>query len=489
LCVLIFAVRACGQNPDFASVVSNAQEATAAKHWDEAAGLWSTAVGMNPTRATLWKQLANAQLEAKQFTEAIQSYKQVQALGGDFPWGPPYNIAKCYAQLGAKDAALVALEEAIHKGYRYVRFARKDAAFDKLANERRFKSLLAAAPVESMSRDEGWRFDLAFAARELKRIQYEPFRHTSEREFDRFVADINSRVPNSTDYQLAIAFRQLFRLMGTGHTVLWPTYVMDEPKKIPVEFYLFQEGLYVVSASPQYGDLLGAEVLSIGGHNTPDVLAAVDTIASSDNAMGLKQSGAILLRNPQLLNGLGLIPDGEQVQINVRDISGSRRTLTLSATSGNPDESWRQFNSTLKGPLPLYLRYPGKNYWFEYVDTAKLLYFQFNVVEDDPKEPLDKFVERLFEFANSHDVDKFVVDLRFNDGGNNFLLEPVTKALACSKSVNRRGKLFVIIGRKTFSAGFSNQERENFLPMHLNRRLPHLSSQALPSHTTSIATP
>jgi len=45
-----------------------------------------------------------------------------------------------------------------------------------------------------------------------------------------------------------------------------------------------------------------------------------------------------------------------------------------------------------------------------------------------------------------------VIDMRWNNGGNTGLGEPLLLGLIANEKVNRRGKLFVIIGRRTFSA-------------------------------------
>jgi len=91
-------------------------------------------------------------------------------------------------------------------------------------------------------------------------------------------------------------------------------------------------------------------------------------------------------------------------------------------------------------------------YWFEYLPESRAVYFQYNRVLTDPKEPFDKFVERLFAFIDQHDVDRLIIDLRWNNGGNTYLLPPVINALVRTPKIDREGGLFIIIGRRTFSA-------------------------------------
>jgi hypothetical protein len=93
-----------------------------------------------------------------------------------------------------------------------------------------------------------------------------------------------------------------------------------------------------------------------------------------------------------------------------------------------------------------------KNYWFEYLSDRKTVYFQFNRVLDAEKESLAQFTDRLFRFIGEKDVERLVIDMRWNNGGNTFLSHPLLLALISNRKINQRGKLFVIIGRRSYSA-------------------------------------
>ena len=84
--------------------------------------------------------------------------------------------------------------------------------------------------------------------------------------------------------------------------------------------------------------------------------------------------------------------------------------------------------------------------------AERLTYLQLNRVADDPDEPLVTFVERLFAAIDAAGSDRLVIDLRGNGGGNTFLTRPLLHRLIGCDRVNRGGGLFVVIGRRTFSA-------------------------------------
>ncbi len=69
--------------------------------------------------------------------------------------------------------------------------------------------------------------------------------------------------------------------------------------------------------------------------------------------------------------------------------------------------------------------------------------------------PVDEFGRELLEFIESHPVEKFIFDIRDNSGGSSPLIEPLIEGLKDSK-VNKKGSLFCMVGRKTFSSAILN---------------------------------
>jgi hypothetical protein len=141
-------------------------------------------------------------------------------------------------------------------------------------------------------------------------------------------------------------------------------------------------------------------------------------------------------------------------------MDGKERAVVLAADTTQPNiwnvkpnpPEWVNLPQTLGTPVPLYLKNASTPYWFEYLPESKTVYFQFNSVRNDQKETLEAFSERLFKFINEKEVEKLVVDMRWNNGGNTGLLPPLLQGLIKNEKINKRGKLFIIIGRRTFSA-------------------------------------
>jgi hypothetical protein len=57
--------------------------------------------------------------------------------------------------------------------------------------------------------------------------------------------------------------------------------------------------------------------------------------------------------------------------------------------------------------------------------------------------------------AEAKGVERVILDLRLNGGGNNELNRPIWHALIKSKRLNQKGKLWVLTGPQTFSAAMN----------------------------------
>jgi tetratricopeptide (TPR) repeat protein len=441
-------------NPaDCPELVRQAEAKMKAKQWPEAVALWERVVASNPVNGGHWAKLARARYDAKDYRKAIAANERALELRGGYPWGSAYDIGCCYALLGEKEQALKWVEKSFALGFRRLDRARNDDDLKSLHDDPRFRDLVALVDRGKLSRTEGWRYDLKLLVRELKRLHYNLSKKAPPEGFDALVQKLHDDIPKLTDHQVEVGLMRLMRMAGDGHTEVNPRYLLREHRRaIPVEFYLFEEGLFVTAASPAHKELAGCQVLRVGNHAAADVLKALDPLVSRDNEMWPRLLAPSMVRNPQLLNGLGLVPEDDRLTLTLRDRDGKERTVTLPADAREPTADWVKASDATPGPEPLCRKDRKARYWFEWLPDTKTVYFQYNAVANKPGEPLDKFCGRLFEFIDKHDVDRLVIDMRWNGGGNNFLNRPLVHGLIRCDKVNRRGKLFVIVGRNTFSA-------------------------------------
>ena len=463
----------------FLDLLARAELRSAAGDWAEAAELWARVTEANPVHGDYWARVAEARFAERDYEAAHLAYTKVLELGvrpgyqvrfrADAPEFLPgevaYLIACCQAELGRRADAIGALAAALDRGFRDLDRARADDCWQAWRDDERLRDLLGVTEVGGLSRDEGWRTDLRLLARELKRRAYAPFALISEEDFDREVARLDGQIPGLTDTQIIVAMMRLTALLDDGHAgIRMPDGNPELSRLVQLEFFLFAEGLFVIAAGPGYSRLLGAEVETIGGRTVDEAVAALGPLIARDNDQQVKFQVPAFLRRTAILHGLGLTADLGRVTLAVRFPDGSSGEATVDAVPGRfrwdrHPPGWTRLADTVterlsevSGSPPLYLRHRELPYWFEYLPAADLVYFQYNAVADHPAEPFAAFCDRLFAFIAARQPARLVIDLRWNGGGNTFLSQALLHHLIRHPEISRRGALFVIIGRLTFSA-------------------------------------
>lgn len=325
--------------------------------------------------------------------------------------------------------------------------------------------LPASAAPEDPERDRRWREDLAFVVEKLTTVHPEPFFQGRRADFEAAARDLDEAIPGLSDAQIAVALMGLTAIVEDGHTGLAPLALPEFQRHYPVRMVPFEDGLFVISAAAEHAGLVGGRVTRIGDLPAEEALARVLTAANGDNELSRLDRAPMLMTLPPVLHALGIAAEPDRVRITVETEAGASRTAEVAPVAAEPGfPAWYHGGDGVPGgssvvageeaeaPLPLHRRDRHRPYWFEYLPEERLLFFAYHQVGFDPAEPFPRFLDRLFAFAEDHPVDKLVIDLRHNHGGNNRMARPLVHELIRHEDLARRGRLFVIIGRGTFSA-------------------------------------
>jgi tetratricopeptide (TPR) repeat protein len=446
----------------FLGLLDRAEDRSAARDWPAAALLWREIVAANPVEGRYWERLATALFRAGDYRAAIPAYEKSVELGSGRPANNVYNIACAYALLGDRDKAFAALEKALAMGFLNLDGLRADPDLASLRDDPRFARLVPVPPnPAALSREEGWRQDLRFLLWQIDRIGADPYRLHPRSWFEQKFETLVESAPRLTDLQMALDLLVIMRGVGDGHSGLMRGNTADWALSLPLQFQAFEEGVFITAADPAHRDLLGGRLAAIGGHSAEQVMAALAEGVSRDNeGPWIQVQSASRLRYTALLAAAGLIPEKDGATLSLVMPDGRRREVRVAADMSQPDiwnskpnpEGWVNLGQTRPGPAPLYLRDPGKNYWFEYLPDSRTVYFAFNTIRDDKGESLAAFSNRLAAAIAASPVDRLVIDLRWNNGGNTQLLPPLLAAILRSDKINRKGRLFVLIGGRTVSA-------------------------------------
>ncbi|HKC86509.1 MAG TPA: hypothetical protein VKG02_11070, partial [Blastocatellia bacterium] len=310
----------------------------------------------------------------------------------------------------------------------------------------------AAQTPRELSRDDKWREDLKYLFTELpKRHKNLFFKITLER-FDREIARIIESVPKLSDSEIKLALRRLTAMIGDPHTRI------QSPKEMtyPILLYQFSDGVFVTAATEECKNALGARLVKIGETDIGRAIEDFRPIITFENEWWFKHQFPNYLTDPEILHLLKILPSADEGDFTFSDRNGKRFVVKLRPVSTKEEIKFiRPFDSP-PGKTPLYLRNPEEYYWREYLADSKTLYVNYRRCADMPTYPFFRFTASLLKFMDENPVGRIVIDLRLNGGGDSSIITPLIAVLSKRRYANQPGRLFVLIGRGTFSSAYLN---------------------------------
>jgi hypothetical protein len=108
---------------------------------------------------------------------------------------------------------------------------------------------------------------------------------------------------------------------------------------------------------------------------------------------------------------------------------------------------------------PLWLSKPDQNIWSAALGSSACKFVQFNQVADDSITTVNGLASSILRFSGNAASRVLILDVRRNNGGSGALLPPLIKALIAFEAGHSNRKLYILMGRNTFSAA------QNFINM------------------------
>jgi hypothetical protein len=308
-------------------------------------------------------------------------------------------------------------------------------------------------PGTQMSERDQWAADLDYLAKELPARHKNLYFKISAERFQAEVAALKARIPKLSRPEFLADLARLVASVGDSHT----SFTVIPQKAFPLKLSWFKEGICVTDTASEYAELLDGRLESVDGHPVEDVVRAFSGIIPHDNDAQVEDFVPRFLASSEHLLGLGLIAEPDEATFMVRAPSGRRVSAKMTSVPLGAIKrvTWAA-PAVDPARLPLYRRTAGSAYEYAYLADSRTLYFAYNSCRDVPGKPFAVFAGGLWDAVRTNPVERLVIDLRNNGGGDSSILDPFIAQLAADKAINRQGRLFVILGRRTFSSAILN---------------------------------
>lgn len=306
-----------------------------------------------------------------------------------------------------------------------------------------------------------WQADLRFLQQTVHNDYPFLFKKTTAEQFDEKVEKLAADIPNLQKHEIIVGLARIVSSFEYGHTSI-PLGGNDAIKfhALPLNLYHFNDGIFIEGIHKDYQKILGAKVLKVEGMPITDVLAAIRPVVPAENDQYFKGYGLRYLNIIEVLHAQGVTKELKKSITFTLEQNGKTYDHTIEAIPSKrfprdygftrPEEGWLSVRD--QSHTPNYLKQLDKIYYYEYLPEAKTVYVRYSQIQPDPSEDIPTFFNRVFEFIDKNDVEKLVLDVRLNGGGNNYNNKSVVTGIIQSEKINQVGKFFVIIGRRTFSA-------------------------------------
>lgn len=302
---------------------------------------------------------------------------------------------------------------------------------------------------EALALSKGqWREDLQYLARELPKRHKNLFHTVSREQFERAVAELDTAIPSLEDHQITVRMLQITARVGDAHTYV---HLPQTFRRYPVGLYWFGSELRVVRATKEYKDALGTRVIKIGDVNVTDVQARLLSVLSqAENEWFILNNSPGYMVCPEVLHTLGIVPDVGHAVFTLEGDQGKQLTLNIAVVI--QDASLNSLLLSAAKSEPLSRQRPTEQFWFTYLPESQTVYVSFRGYDS-----LGENARKLFQFVDSNPTRRLVIDMRQNGGGDfTKVRSSLIPGIKQRPGIDKKGHLFVVIGRRTFSAAMTN---------------------------------
>lgn len=304
------------------------------------------------------------------------------------------------------------------------------------------------------SRADIYRADLAALVEQFPRLHIDPFTKISREDWLAAAAAFEARIPQvGSDAEFIVGLQQLVALIGDGHSSVVP--VRQKFREYPLTLHMFPEGPVVLAAGRPHADLIGRRLVRIGDTPVDAAAARLATVFAAENDSSRKVLLASAMVSAETLHALGLAEAPDRARFAFSDESGNETEVELSPAGPRPVR-WVARPDPDDRSLPVSRQRRPGYYWSQSLPEHKAVYVCYVSCREDRSRPFAEFAAQVLGAIDAEGAQRVIIDLRRNGGGDSSVMRPLIDGLTQRPHARERGRVLVLIGRKTFSSAMLN---------------------------------
>ncbi|MEM7537822.1 MAG: hypothetical protein AAF639_36970 [Chloroflexota bacterium] len=293
------------------------------------------------------------------------------------------------------------------------------------------------------------------------------FSKEAEAQFQAHVEQMHEQVSSMSDAEFAMEVAASVALADNGHTNVRIAYLADQLNSLPLRFFWFDDGLYIVRAHAEFAAFIGAQVVAYDGTPPEEIVQHLKQYYGG-NEPNVRFNSPYFFASPAAMHGLGVATNPDQVSLTLRLMDGKTQETTVlveekqtetmrvvdHALAKNAKEEvesgndWRFLDPEMV-TLAHYGMHPEKQLWTDELPNDGF-YIRMRITLDADDVSLSKWLADIQEQLKSIPVEYLVLDMRSNPGGDYTKTRTFAKAIA--NLVKPDGRIYTLTDGGTFSA-------------------------------------
>ncbi|MEM6805734.1 MAG: hypothetical protein AAF696_30325, partial [Bacteroidota bacterium] len=159
---------------------------------------------------------------------------------------------------------------------------------------------------------EQWQEDLRFLQNKIHKDYPFLLKKISKEDFDQKVEKLYQEIPQLEEHEIIVGLARIVSSIKYGHTAIslssWNSTGPVKFHRLPVNFYQYNDGIFLQGLHKSYENSLGAKVLEIEGIPIGKALEMIYPTVPAENEQFFKSFGISNLGIPEVLHAQKIIP-------------------------------------------------------------------------------------------------------------------------------------------------------------------------------------